>query len=68
MLLALYAWGEAHVTDHAHKLAVIDRDTGAEIDPVVVDRHTGRPIEDMNVAFTAGPNAPEPMRARYAGV
>jgi DNA-binding HxlR family transcriptional regulator len=66
VLLALYAWSEEHVTGHARKLTVIDRDTGAEIDPVVVDRETGRPVEDLNVAFTAGPNAAEPMRARYA--
>jgi DNA-binding HxlR family transcriptional regulator len=68
VLLALYAWSEEHVTGRARKLTVIDRDTGAEIDPVVVDRNSGRPVEDLNVAFTAGPNAAEPMRARYASV
>jgi DNA-binding HxlR family transcriptional regulator len=66
VLLALYTWSEQYVTGRAHKLTVIDRDTGAEIDPVVVDRHTGRPIEELNVGFAAGPNAGEPMRARYA--
>jgi DNA-binding HxlR family transcriptional regulator len=68
VLLALYAWSEGHVTGHARKLAIIDRDTGAAVDPVIVDANSGRAIEDMNVAFTAGPNAGEPMRARYASV
>jgi DNA-binding HxlR family transcriptional regulator len=66
VLLALYAWSEEHVTGHARKLVAVDRDTGAEIDPVVVDRHTGRPVEELDVAFTAGPNAGERMRTRYA--
>ena len=68
VLLALYAWSEGHVTGNARKLRIIDRDTDAEVDPVIVDRNSGRAIADMNVAFAAGPNAAAPMRARYAGV
>jgi DNA-binding HxlR family transcriptional regulator len=44
VLLALYAWREGHVTGHARMLTFIDRDTGAEIDPVVGDRNSGRPV------------------------
>jgi DNA-binding HxlR family transcriptional regulator len=68
VLLALYAWSENHVTGHAHKLSVIDRDSGAEVDPVIVDRNSGRLVEELDVAFAAGPNAGERMRERYAGV
>jgi DNA-binding HxlR family transcriptional regulator len=65
VILALYTWSENHVTDRAHKLVPIDRTTGEEIDPVVVDRRTGRPVEELDVAFTAGASAGEGMRARY---
>jgi DNA-binding HxlR family transcriptional regulator len=68
VLLALYAWSEAQVTGHARKLVAIDRETGEEIDPVVVDRRSGRPIEELDVAFAAGENAGEGMRRRYAQV
>jgi DNA-binding HxlR family transcriptional regulator len=66
VVLALYAWSEQHVTDHARKLVAIDRETGEEIEPIVVDRRTGRPVEELDVAFAAGENAGEGMRARYA--
>ena len=66
VMLALYAWSEEHVTDHARKLIAIDRETGEEIDPVVVDRRTGRPLDELDVAFTAGENAGAGMRRRYA--
>ena len=66
VLLAIYAWSEAHVTEHAGKLALVDRTTGNAIDPVLVDRNTGRPLDEVDVAFTAGPNAGETLRARYA--
>ena len=68
VLLALYAWSEGHVTGNARKLTVVDRDTDAEVDPVIVDRNSGRAIGDMNVGFTAGPNAGEPMRDRKSVV
>ena len=66
VLHAIYAWSEEHVTDHAGKLALVDRTTGEPIDPIVVDRATGTPLEQLDVGFTAGPNAGAGIRARYA--
>jgi DNA-binding HxlR family transcriptional regulator len=66
VILALYAWSERHVTGDARKLLLVDRATGQEVDPVLVDRVTGRPLEDLDVAFTAGDQAGEGMRRRYA--
>jgi DNA-binding HxlR family transcriptional regulator len=68
VILALYAWSENHVTDRARKLLLIDRATGEELDPVLVDRRTGRPLEELDVGFTAGEHAAEPMKRRYAQV
>ncbi len=66
VILALYARSERQVTDQARKLVAIDRETGEEIDPVVVRRRTGRPVEELDVAFAAGENGGQGMRARYA--
>jgi len=66
VILALYAWSEKHVTRDARKLVLIDRDTGEELDPMLVDRASGRPIEALDVGFTAGEHAGAGMRRRYA--
>ena len=65
VLLALYAWSEAHITGHARNLIAIDEATGEEIEPVVVDRRTGREVDGNAIAFRAGENASEWMRQRY---
>ena len=66
VILALYAWSERHVTGHARKL-VADRPRDRRGDRAdLVDRRTGRPVEELDVAFAAGENAGEGMRARYA--
>jgi len=66
VILALYAWSEKHVTRDARKLVLIDCDTGEELDPMLVDRASGRPIEELDVGFTAGEHAGAGMRRRYA--
>lgn len=65
VILALYAWSDRHLVGGRRSLVLVDRDTGAEVDPVLVDRRTGRPLDDLDVAFKAGPAASEGMRARY---
>jgi DNA-binding HxlR family transcriptional regulator len=66
VLLALYAWGDRHLTDRGRKMVLIDRDSGEEVDPILVDRTTGRPLTEMDAVFTAGPDAGPRMRDRYA--
>jgi DNA-binding HxlR family transcriptional regulator len=48
VLQALGAWGRTHFG--AGRLSrLIDADTGREIEPVVVDRATGRPLSEINL-------------------
>ncbi|WP_234038688.1 hypothetical protein [Micromonospora coerulea] len=46
-------------------MILVDRNTGGEADPVIVDRTTGRPLDVDDFVFAAGPAASEVMRKRY---
>ncbi len=64
VLVALYAWGRKHTETNAPSVVLTDQDTGEEIVPGLVDRHSGRPLSAVNLAFLAGPGADPPMRER----
>lgn len=64
VLLALWAWAERR-TDPADRVLVAVDGTGKEVEPVLVDRLTGRPLEELGVAFSAGPGASDGMRRRF---
>ncbi|MCC6175342.1 MAG: helix-turn-helix transcriptional regulator [Chloroflexi bacterium] len=65
LLLALYAIEYRETPAEARTLTLVEIETGRVVDPVMVDRATGRPIEELEVAFTAGPAASERARRRY---
>src|ERR1700738_3855924 len=44
VLLALLAWGNRHFAPEGPSVMLVDAKTGAPVDPVMVDRATGRPI------------------------
>jgi hypothetical protein len=46
-------------------MILADARTGQEVDPIVVDRATGRQLDGEDFVFTAGPAASPAMRARY---
>jgi DNA-binding HxlR family transcriptional regulator len=66
VLLALYAWGDKHLTADGRNLVLVDQVTGTEVEPVMVDRATGRPLTEVDPVFIAGPDAGPDMRHRYA--
>ncbi|MGZ3285981.1 MAG: winged helix-turn-helix transcriptional regulator, partial [Xanthobacteraceae bacterium] len=47
---------------------LVDTETGAAVDPIMVDSATGRPIKAPEYAFAPGPAAPERTRRRYASI
>jgi DNA-binding HxlR family transcriptional regulator len=59
VLVALLAWGNKHFAPEGASVLLVDTRTGAVVDPVLVDRATGRPIEAPEYAFAAGPAAGE---------
>jgi DNA-binding HxlR family transcriptional regulator len=67
VIVVLAAWGNARLAPEQRSMVLVDAHTGAEAEPVVVDRHTGRRVDGPDFLFTAGPAASKPFRERYAG-
>jgi DNA-binding HxlR family transcriptional regulator len=64
VIVALFAWGNRYFAPEGEALLLVDAESGAPADPILVDRHTGRPITAEAFVFTAGPAAGERMRAK----
>jgi DNA-binding HxlR family transcriptional regulator len=67
VIVVLAGWGNARLAADQRSMVLVDAATGAEAEPVVVDRATGRRIDGSDFVFTAGPAASQPFRDRYAG-
>lgn len=63
VIVALYAWGNKHIAHEDREVVLVDAD-GESIDPVFVDRRTGRTLAESKAHFVAGPAASEMMRER----
>ena len=68
VLVALAAWGNARLDPADRSMILIDAATGAEVDPVLVDRCSGRRVDGEGFVFTAGPAASRAFRERYRRV
>jgi len=65
VLLTLHAWGSRHFAPEGPSVVLQNQETGATVEPIVVDRNTGREI-DRKVRAVPGPAATDKIRARYA--
>lgn len=65
VIIALAAWGNSRLAPDQRSMILVDRETGVEADPVIVDRTTGRRLDGDDYVFTSGPAAGPTMRARY---
>lgn len=69
VVVALAAWGNSRLPTEKRSMILVNAQTGAEVEPVVVDATTGQRLDDSTTfVFTSGPAASEAMRARYVGV
>src|SRR5205085_4749732 len=68
ILVALLAWGNRHFAPEGPSVVLVDSKTGAVADPILVDRHTGRPISEPDHTFAASPSASEATRRRHPAV
>jgi DNA-binding HxlR family transcriptional regulator len=60
VLLALGAWGNRWLT---RAIIQVDPESGRELEPVLIDRRSGRQLDSTSVALAAGPDAPPSSRA-----
>ncbi|WP_020392526.1 winged helix-turn-helix transcriptional regulator [Kribbella catacumbae] len=65
VIITLAAWGNERLAAEARTMILVDARTGEEVEPVVVDRATGRRVDGPDFVFTSGPAASEAMRKRY---
>ena len=57
VLVLLLAWGNKHFAPEGPSVILVNRKTGAAIDPILADAYTGRPLDEPDYAFAAGPAA-----------
>jgi DNA-binding HxlR family transcriptional regulator len=67
VIVVLAGWGNARLAPAQRSMVLVDAETGAEAEPVVVDQATGRRLDGPDFVFTAGPAASQPFRDRYQG-
>jgi DNA-binding HxlR family transcriptional regulator len=66
VVVALAAWGMKHDRPETTPVVLVDADTGDLVDPVLIDRRTGREVVDPAIEFRAGPDATELTRSKLA--
>ena len=65
VLWALLAWGNKHFAPEGASVVVVDSTTGAQAEPVLVDRNSGRPLTTPAFRTGAGPAADARTRRRH---
>ena len=68
VLIAMAAWGNRHFSPEGASVVLVDKKTRRMVDPMLVDRMSGRPLDEHDFTFAAGPAASERTRRRYAMV
>lgn len=66
VLWSLLAWGNKHFMPEGRTVEIVDAETGAVADPVLVDRQSGRVLLSPDFESAAGPAANERVRKRQA--
>jgi DNA-binding HxlR family transcriptional regulator len=66
VIVAMFSWGNRHFAPEGASVLLVDKKTQRAADPVLVDRRSGRPLNERDFVFAAGPAASERTRRRYA--
>jgi DNA-binding HxlR family transcriptional regulator len=64
VLISLQIWGNKHFAPEGLSVVLTDVETGAKVDPMLVDRVTGRPINQVSHKNLPGPAAGERIQTR----
>ncbi|MGA6223147.1 winged helix-turn-helix transcriptional regulator [Streptomyces umbrinus] len=63
VLTALYVFGTKHFPPKAPNVRLVDKESGTDVDPLLIDRATGHPIDEEHTTFLPGPSADDRLRA-----
>ncbi len=64
VLLVLGAWGSRWLAPDGAAQRMVDTDSRKAVDPIVIDRRTGKRLRAGDVAVVAGPGASKVLRAQ----
>jgi DNA-binding HxlR family transcriptional regulator len=65
VVILLLAWGNKHFAPEGPSVILVNRRTGAAVDPILVDPGTGRPVDAPDYALAPGPAAGPRTRQKY---
>jgi DNA-binding HxlR family transcriptional regulator len=65
VVVSLLAWGNRHFAPEGASVILVDRRTGAAVDPILADPATGQPVDEPDYTLAAGPAAGLRTRQRY---
>ncbi len=65
VMQALLAWGNQHLAPEGESVVIVNKETGEQAEPVMIDRRSGRPLSDPVFTNAAGPAANERTQRRY---
>ena len=65
VLWAMLAWGNKHFAPEGVAVQIVDSETGAVADPVLVDRSSGRLLVEPDFCSAPGPAADARTRSRH---
>ena len=63
VLITLYAWGSQYFPPEAPNIRLVDSESGVDVDPLLIDRPTGHPLDEEHTTFLPGPAADDRLRA-----
>lgn len=67
VLLALLAWGNRHFAPEGKSVVLLDAESGEQVEPILADRATGKPITEATHVVGIGPAASEVEMRRIQG-
>jgi DNA-binding HxlR family transcriptional regulator len=65
VILSLVAWGNRHFAPEGASVQLVNRETGAAVDPILADPATGQPVDEPHYALMPGPAATGRVRQKY---
>ncbi len=69
VLTTLMVWGNRWACPaQGPALVLVDRDSGKRVEPMLVDRVSGKPLDNRNVRLVPGPGAGPETRALFASL
>jgi DNA-binding HxlR family transcriptional regulator len=65
VLVAMLAWGNRHFAPEGASVVLVNRRTGAAVDPILADPATGRAVDEPDYGLAPGPAADGGVLQKY---